>query len=230
MSRIFRITVLFIAGFLMVESFGVYAEVPKVKRYQMSSGIIEYAMEGNRKGTETVYFSEWGMKEARYASIQPVNVDAEPVLNLLTLTLDEWIYSIDLDRKTGSKFQDPILAAPDKSLIPESVGEFSKGMLEMQGGVLKGRGRHLDRDCDQWEIEKVRIKACVWNDIPLKIEWLEPLRELTVSAVRLEENVTIPEDKFAIPPDVRLESEDAFMLGAQVQEQEPAAPTLQKNQ
>ena len=38
-----------------------------VKKYNIKSGIIEYEMKGVQTGTQTLYFDDWGKKEATYS-------------------------------------------------------------------------------------------------------------------------------------------------------------------
>lgn len=74
------------------------------KRY-----LVEYEMSGMQKGTETVYFDRWGWREAKYTNSDLSIAGISRKESRLSLMDGEWLYTIDLERRTGTKIKNTLL-------------------------------------------------------------------------------------------------------------------------
>ncbi|MEW6733319.1 MAG: hypothetical protein AB1489_18475 [Acidobacteriota bacterium] len=163
------------------------------KRYLIESGIIEYRLTGSQVGSETVYFDKWGMREAKYTSTEIKVGKQIRRSNRLILMNEEYIYTIDLDNKMGTRIKKPLtnLAA-------------SEAVIKQLGGEKVGSEEVAGRVCDVWEIKKLATKSWIWKAIVLKTEVKLPGSATVSTVVKIEEGVTIAPEKFILPADIKI--------------------------
>ncbi len=175
-------------------------------RYKIRSGIIEYKMSGMQTGTETIYFDRWGMREAKYTQTEIKAGSISVKQNRLGLLDGEWTYAVDLDQKTGTKIATPLMkeltgAAKREGKDATDIGEE---MLARMGGRKTGTATLLGKTCDVWEIKNLNAKSWVWQGLTLKTEVNMMGKTTTTEAVRLQDNVSVPEEKLTLPKDVKI--------------------------
>ncbi|HLG18038.1 MAG TPA: hypothetical protein VJH03_26590 [Blastocatellia bacterium] len=174
------------------------------KRYQIESGIVEYTMSGAQKGAETVYFDRWGMREAKYTRSELTVAGMTQRSNRLTLLDGEWIYAIDLDKRTGAKTQNPLFKQITDRAGTKDLAELGEKMMRDMGGVKTGSEEVAGKMCDVWEVKNLGSKSWVWNSVTLKVQTKMAGMEITSTATRFDADASIPADKFAIPSDVTI--------------------------
>lgn len=174
------------------------------KRYQIESGIVEYSMSGAQKGTETVYFDKWGMREAKYTKSELAVAGITRKSNTLSLIDGDWIYVIDLDKRTGTKTQNPLLKQIADRGGTKDLAEFGEKMMRDMGGEKTGSEEIAGKMCDIWEVKKLGSKSWVWNSVTLKVQVNMGGMEMNSTAAKFEEGASIPADRFAIPSDVKI--------------------------
>jgi len=181
------------------------------KRYLVESGIVEYEMSGMQKGTETVYFDRWGWREAKYTNSELSIAGISRKESKLSLMDGEWLYTIDLERRTGTKIKNTLLpqfieAAKRKD---QSMTEMGEEMMRNMGGEKMGTEQIAGKPCEIWVMKKMGSRTCVWNGVTLRTEVTMAGMQMTSTARRFEDNAGIPADKFAIPGDIKItESQD----------------------
>ena len=176
------------------------------KRYLVESGIVEYEMSGMQHGTETIYFDRWGWREAKYTNTEISVAGISRKENKFTITEGEWIYNIDLARRTATKTKNPMLeqfiqAAKNKD---KSLAELGEEMLRSMGGEKIGTEEVAGKSCDVWETKKLGSKSWVWKGVTLKSQLSMGGTQVSSTATRFNENATIPADKITIPGDVKI--------------------------
>jgi len=179
------------------------------KRYTVKSAIIEYALSGAQTGTETVYIDEWGKREARYTQADMTMMGQTIKSNRLTILDGEWIYAIDLDKKSGTKIKNPMF----ESLEATADGDFTQigvEMMQKMGGVKIGSEAIAGKPCDVWEIKDIGTKSWLWNTIPLKTEASMGDMSMASTAVKVAEGALIPQEKLEIPSDVQMSDSQQF--------------------
>lgn len=190
------------SSFLIASGTASSQSLAGVKRYQIKSGVVEYTLSGTRKGTETIYFDNWGMREAKYTQAEMSMMGFTQKQNTLTLLDGETTYNIDLDTKTGTKMETPILkelAANNKDLT-----DAGEKMMKSMGGVKIGTEVVLGKTCDVWEIKNMQSKTWVWKNVPLKTQVNMANMQMTMIAIKFEDGAAIPADKLKIPSDVTI--------------------------
>lgn len=76
------------------------------------------------------------------------------------------------------------------------------------GGRKKEIERVIGKPCVVWEEQYAGIKTCTWNGIVLKKTSGPGFSRTTTVATEIEERVSIPEEKFTIPPDIEMKTVD----------------------
>lgn len=175
-----------------------------IKKYSIKSGMIEYEMKGISKGTQKVYFDQWGQKEATFTSSETEFIGEKTKSNVLVIITKEWIYNIDMDELTGTRsknlYSEESLNKKDKDL----ASAYSKEMLRDMEGEKIGTEKILGKECEIWEIKKMGTKSWIWNGLTLKTTTNIAGMVMDMTALRLEENIKVPEEKFKVPDGVRI--------------------------
>jgi hypothetical protein len=171
-----------------------------LKRYQIASAIVEYALSGAQTGTETLYFTGYGVREAKYTRTEIKVGSFTQRTNRATILEGATIYNIDLDQRTGTKIENPLY----KKFEGQDATQAGEKMLRDMGGEKTGAESFLGKMCDVWEVKKLGTKMWVWSGIPLKTETTFAGVQNFVAATKLEPNAQIPPAKLAIPADVKI--------------------------
>lgn len=174
------------------------------KRYNIESGIIEYELSGFTKGKQTIYFDNWGMREATYSINETKITGITSKTNTLVITDGEWVYNIDLDAKTGTKsknikYEDILKYSKDKK-----IKDISEQTMKDMGGEKIGKEELLGKMCDIWEIKKIKTKIWIWKGITLKSATNMAGMNMDMVATKFAESLKIPSDKFKKPSDVKI--------------------------
>lgn len=181
------------------------------KRYGVKSVIIEYTLSGVQTGTETVYIDGWGKREARYTQAD-INMMGQIIkANRLTLLEGEWIYAIDLDKKSGTKIKNPMFEMAAANHPPGGdLTQMGIDMIKQMGGEKIGSEEIAGKTCEVWEVKSMATKSWLWNMVPLKTEAIMGDMQMSSTATKVEEGAPVPEDKFHIPSDIQMISGPEF--------------------
>lgn len=173
------------------------------KRYLVKSGILEFEYSGATKGTETLYFDDYGMKEMKLQNLETTMLGITQKTNTITITDHEFIYNIDLNEKSGSKMINPMLQFIEMSKADQKkLEKIGEDILKEMGGKKTGTDTILGKKCDIWEV--MGSKSWVWNYIPLKTE-IDMLGVKTTMLVKsIKTDVKIPADKFKVPEGINV--------------------------
>jgi hypothetical protein len=189
------------------------------KRYGVKSGIIEYDLSGVQEGTKTLYFDDWGMRQAEYTrSVISVSGYTKAV-NLVTIIDGEYQYTINLDQKTGTKTRNPIIKDMETLKYEKGFNEFGEQMILKMGAEKVGSENFLGKNCDVYEIKKSNTKLWVWNWITLKSEVKSRAFDISTVATKIETDVPIPSSKFAVPEKIVLNEVDLDNLENEMREE-----------
>ena len=136
-----------------------------LRRYRVESGIVELSLTGVQVGTETIYFDKWGMREAKYTKSEITRDGVTRKIDRLILLNGEWMYNIDLIKRTGKRMPGSIMTeALERSGAKDLVDVVEASMKEM-GGVKTGTEEVAGRTCDVWKIEKMNATNWVWDGL-----------------------------------------------------------------
>ncbi len=177
-------------------------------RYGVVSGQVNYRLDGMQQGTETLYFDQWGAREARYTNATlRLGKGVERKVSRLILTNKEWVYTIDFLEKTGIKTRNP---AYDKkqaatNLNVRDLSRINAQKLYKLGGKKIGTEQVADLPCEVWEVKRLAAKFWIWKQLVLKRQpKIATERTIIREAIIVSTGNTIPDDKFAIPKDIKI--------------------------
>jgi len=180
-------------------------------RYPKSkSGIIKYEVYGATiTGSEVVYYDDWGSREAKYITTTMELGGLSVTRNTLVLLEEngQWINNVDLNARTGIRMRNPRY----KDSIGQSRREREKNEENKNidaGGRKVEIERVIGKPCVVWETQYTGIKTCTWNGIVLKKISGSGFSRTTTVATEIDERVSIPEEKFTIPPDIEMKTVD----------------------
>jgi len=195
-----------VLAIFLLASWGANGWSQEFRRYKIRVAIVEYKMSGMQTGTETLYFDRWGMREAKYTQTEIKAGTIVVKQNRMTLLDGEWTYNVDLDTKTGTKIPTPLMKELTGAAKRESkdATEIGEEMLARMGGRKIGTETVLGKPCDVWEIKNLNAKSWVWQGVTLKTVVNMMGQMMTAEAVRLQDNVNVPDEKLTLPKDVKI--------------------------
>ena len=180
-----------------------------IRRYPIKSGIIEYKVSGLQTGTETIYFDDWGMKEAKYTKTEMKIAGTSQEEDRVTYIDGAWNYTYDAIQKSGTKLKNPLFEVA-KHMKEKGLKALGEKMMKDMGGEKVGQEEILGKDCEVWEVKNMKTKIWIWNNIPFKTE-SNLMQTITVEATSFEENASIPTDKLSPPKDVEFQDISKMM-------------------
>jgi len=207
--KILNSCVLFVVLVVTCVNAGFAANTPN--RYPKSkTGIVKYEVYGATiAGTEVLYYDDWGSREAKYITTTMELGGLSVTRNTLVLLEEngQWINNVDLNARTGIRMRNPRY----KDSIGQSRREREKNEEDKNidaGGRKVEIERVIGKPCVVWETQYTGIKTCTWNGIVLKKISGSGFSRMTTVATEIDERVSIPEEKFTIPPDIEMKTVD----------------------
>lgn len=176
-----------------------------IQKYGIKSGIIEYTYSGSAKGTETIYFEDYGMNEVKYSNFETKFMGIIQKNKTMTITDSKWIISIDLITKIATRTKNPAeILYNSLNGNEQRINNFGEELIKYLGGKKAGTGKVLNKVCTIWKIKKTKTQNWLWNFIPLKSYSENMGMQLNIEAVKLQTNVKIPTDRFRIPQGIKI--------------------------
>jgi hypothetical protein len=172
------------------------------KFFGIESGIVEYKITGSQKGDKTLYFKDWGRKQAEFSTSTIKIGRYSKNANLLKLSNGNWQYIINLESKTGTKREHPILEKLREFTDEISYGEFGEQLALINGGFETGSDPVIGKKCRVFEFKSKNSRLWLWNWLILKSETLKGKVKINVEAISIQENVAIADSIFKPPLDV----------------------------
>jgi hypothetical protein len=175
-------------------------------KFKMKSGIITMMSETmGMKQTITMYFDDYGSKHCTETKGEiDMGALGKTEMHNLNFAKDGYTYSIDLTKKTGTKMKS-ITTGKQKDI---DFSKLTDDMMKQMKITKQGTEEVLGKTCDKYFLNdpdlKMKSSYCVWNGIPLKSEIDMGGIKATVTATKIEENASIPAEKFEIPKDIKI--------------------------
>jgi hypothetical protein len=189
------------------------------KRYGIKSGVIEYVITGSQEGTKTLYFDDWGMRQAEYTrSVLSVSGFTKS-LNIVNIIDGEYQYMINMDQNSGTRTRNPVLKSIEQLKNQKGFNEFGEQMLLSMGANKIGSEEFLGKDCDVYEMKSTGTKLWVWEWITLKSETQSGGLKINLTATRINEGGSVPASKFKVPEKVVLNEVDLDNIENEMREE-----------
>jgi len=169
---------------------------PKGK-YAIKSGIVEYKSQVmGMDMKQTLTFDDYGAKEATDMEMDMMGVK----MHTVTITKDGFIYTLDMEKKTGTKISGK---SPDIDFE-----NLSEEMVKDMNLKKEGTEEYLGKTCEKMSIDYTKMKMkgtfLVYKGVALKSETDMGTMKVNLIGERFEENPSIPASKFEIPADIKI--------------------------
>jgi hypothetical protein len=175
------------------------SSAPKI--FKVKSGIIESTIEMMGDQKQTIYFDDFGAKQAIVTDMDIMGMKSQTVV----INADGWSYSFDLGKKEGTKTK---LAAP--ASLPGGVPDLDDITDEMKAQFkmkdIEGR-TIVGKEAKGYQIEAMKdmpMKVWIWEGIPLRTEVKMGEKPMVTEVKNLQLDVDVPADKFVVPADVKI--------------------------
>ena len=175
-------------------------------RYGIKSGI--FTVTSNAMGQDiitTTYFDDYGKKEYQEAKMEMKMMGQTIKTNNVTIVNgDGFRYTIDMEKKTGIKMKD--FGGSGSSTMDMSA--MSEKMSKEYHIKKEAPVTILGKTCDSYSMDGKMGKGtfATWQGISMRSEMTVSGMKMKIEATKLEENVSIPADKFEVPKDITITS------------------------
>lgn len=171
------------------------------KRYQFKSGKVVYKMSGIQTGTETLYFDDYGRKEVHFNESVIDMMGVKQKSNTQTIMDGKYIYTIDKEKNTAQKMENPLYSMFSDEDDLQKVGE---DIMKKMGGKKVGTETINGKECEVWEVQKMGGKIWVWESISIKTVVNMMGMVITQEAESIEMDVDVSADLFKIPEGIEI--------------------------
>jgi outer membrane lipoprotein-sorting protein len=174
------------------------------KMYEVKSGMYEMKNSMMEGMVQTIYFDDYGAKQATFSTAEMMGVKTENV----QITKDGWNVSYDVKSKKGSKMKVP--AAAGSSLVPKLSDLTDELKAKYEYKELESK-TILGKETMGYSMNAMgmKVKAWTWNNIPLYMEMdMGQGAPVIMEVTKLETDIDVPADKFEVPADVTVEEID----------------------
>ncbi|HKK81828.1 MAG TPA: hypothetical protein VJ909_06255 [Prolixibacteraceae bacterium] len=180
---------------------GISSAQKPFKKYPFKSGIIEYKMEGNAKGTQVLYWDEYGYREVSIEKSEAKIFGQTIVTNKTTLTLGSKLYEWSEGDTVIYESSNPIAETwEDGNYDEDDVEEFSLQTIESLGYEKTGSGMVVGKKCDIYD---GLGKIWVWKGLSLRTEVKMLGVKTIIAAESIKTNTHVPGSVFKIPSGMR---------------------------
>ena len=169
---------------------------PKGK-YAIKSGIVEYKTQMmGMDMKQTLTFDDYGQKEATDMEADMMGVK----IHTVTITKDGYIYTLDMEKKTGTKISGK---SPDIDFE-----NLSEEMVKDMNLKKEGTEEYLGKTCEKMSIDYTKMKMkgtfLVYKGVALKSDTDMGTMKMQLIGEKFVENAELPSSKFEVPADVKI--------------------------
>ncbi len=179
------------------------------KRYETESGKVVYdVVSPEGKGTKTLYFDDYGLKESVHTVLKKRK---KAVKDELVLLNKGKAYSVDLLDNTAQDISASFDMA--QRISGKNMSATGKEMLEQMGGTKTGNETYLGKNCEVWEVKMMgSTKMLIYKGVPLKTESRMMGIKSSEIARSFDEGISVPDSRFQLPAGVKVKEMPKEMM------------------
>ncbi|MCC7317730.1 MAG: hypothetical protein IT219_04315, partial [Bacteroidales bacterium] len=129
------------------------------KVFEIKSGKVEYAIEGKTKGTKTFWFDDYGRLQCELKKTSTKMFGMTTKEEALTIRNKEWMYSINLIDKTGTKMSIDDAFEMSETIVgttdEQELKEIAEDVKETLDAKDVGTEPILGRNCIVMDINRL---------------------------------------------------------------------------
>lgn len=182
----------------------VQAQEQMLKPYSIKSGIIEYAYSGDKTGTGTLYFDEYGMKSAMY--MKTVTEGEESTSWVLTSGNYQYMWDPDQPDE-GMKMKNPLISWIQETSKGD-IESFTEQTYSKMGMVKSGTELCLGKECTV--IKGKPGKVLIWNGIMMLSDFRMGAYVSRQEATSVKTDVPVDQKYFIIPKNITFSEMPGF--------------------
>lgn len=183
--------------FLIVVIFSVLnLSAQDLQLYPFKSGMIKYKFEGITKGSEIIYFNDYGqlLSDLKISLISHNNnIEQNSILK---------IYKYDSLIVLNIKDKTATISSLSNNLNKSKQNLISQDMIKTMGFIKTGSEKIVGVNCDKYEGETGYL--WVWNNIVLKSEMEIMGTKIITEAIEIRTNIKILKSKYKIPKEYKI--------------------------
>lgn len=163
-------------------------------------------------GTKTTWYADYGRKQATVqketVTTKVFGMGSTEETETLTIMDGEYVYTIDLKKKTGMRMSMAGMKNFAAGYTEEverqgkTMEQHADEMVKQFNGKWLGEGKVLGRTCRI--LEMWGIKQWLYKQIPLKVEGNIMGVKTQEEATSIKENVSISADRFKVPSGIEM--------------------------
>ncbi len=180
------------------------------KRYGIEFCTVTYELVGMLKGTETITFDRYGLREAKLTKTTMSAGTITVTTNTLTIMDGEFTYAIDLDKKTGTKTTNTMTSSLAQQYGEKNMEAIGDEMMKRMGGKKTGSETIAGKTCDRWDVAQLKSTSLVWKGIPLKTEVTLTGTKSGTTAVKVDDKTGVTDKMFQIPEGTKMQDKGAL--------------------
>lgn len=175
-----------------------------LKPYGIKSAIIEYTYSGDKTGTGTLYFDDYGMKSAMYMETIMEGEESKGWV----VAFGDYQYMWDPDQPDdGMKMKNPLLSWINEASNGD-YESFTEEAYKKMGMVKSGKETLLGKECDV--IKGDMGKVLVWNGIMMMMELKMGGYSSGQKATSIKTNIAVEPKYFIIPKNITFSEMPGF--------------------
>ena len=175
-----------------------------LKPYGIKSGIIEYTYSGDKTGTGTLYFDDYGMKNAMYMETVTEGEESKGWV----VSHADYQYMWDPDQPAdGMKMRNPLLTWITES-SKDTLESYTEEMYTKMGMVKNGKETFLGKECDV--IKGDMGKVLLWNGIMMMMDFKMGAYTSVQKATSIKTNIPVDAKYFIIPENITFSEMPGF--------------------
>lgn len=193
-------------------------ENPWDRKLPFKNATINYKIDGQMKGSKTIYVTDYGRNSAEYSDTSMTVFGMTQKQQEIIITSPDWVFTIDLTNATGTKQANPNkylkekfakLSASEKKKVIKNAEQTGIAMTgEMGGEVEKNAAKLLGYSCDKATIVGTTVYTISGTDLPLKIESNMMGVNMIETATGIDKGKPAAA-KFKVPSGIRIEHDPA---------------------
>lgn len=218
---------------LSLPQFGAAESIPWSWKLPFEQGVITYEISGMESGREILYLTDFGATAARHRETSTTILGITQKQSSREITTPEWIYSFDLQERTGSKSVNPKkliieeyekLSDTDKQKVNENAREMATVFTgDLHARVEENVKEILGYSCDRTTAIGSTVFSIHGTGVSLLSETDFMGIQVKSAAVSVE-TVKVDSSVFELPEGIEVEhNQDADRMARLIAQQTMAA-------
>ncbi|MCB2182274.1 MAG: hypothetical protein KQH63_09635 [Desulfobulbaceae bacterium] len=213
MKTILKITAHLLLISLVLPTLVLAADNPWDQKLPFKKATINYTVSGSGSGTETLYIRNYGKEQAKYRKTTQKVMFMNVTTDDIEITTPDWIYTIDMKEKSGTKAANPVkymikeynnLSSKEKKMVRKNAEEMGTSALKgMEGQVRQNAEKILGYNCDLAEVAGSTVYSIHGTSIPLKSQTNMMGMNFSTVATKIDKG-SVPDHVFTPPQGITI--------------------------